>query len=99
MVPEYQRKKAYELANTHVIGRRLIPLEGRRLIAQKTIEAFEEQMKVDPFVFDQGDRLSIIRSIKSDPEVKTFAIIPVIIMAIIGWIVQKILDYLWDSRN
>jgi len=34
--------------------------------------------------------------VKNDPEVKTFAIFSTILMAIIGWIIQTILDELWD---
>ncbi len=99
VVSEAQRQKSFELAETHVVGRRLIPQVGRRLIAQRTIEEFERQMAIDPIEFNDSDRASIIRRVKADPQVKTFAIIPVIIMAIIGWIVQRILDYLWDSKS
>ncbi len=96
IVSNQQRQACYEVADSGVWGRQLISQQGRKTIVDKTIAAFQVQMDLDPNQFTKGDRELIIDSVKSDPEVATFVILPTIILAVVGWIVSKVLDALWD---
>jgi hypothetical protein len=96
VVSTEQRLRCYGIAENHILGRRLIPQKGRRRIVNLTIDLFEQQMQLDPDQLTKEDRKAIVDRVKADPEVKQFAIIPIILSAVIGWIIQQLLDSLWS---
>lgn len=89
------RGKCYEIAHSYKVAK-LIPKDGREIIVDKSIAEFEKHIDFDPVDFTNADRESIVARIAADPQVKQFAFIPIIMSAVISWIIQMILQSLWD---
>jgi hypothetical protein len=89
------RMKAYELVASGWRGK-LINSDGQIALTDATIDAFEDQINYEPD--SRPDDATIRQRVKQDPRVKTF--IPAWILTVLaGWVIQKLLDWLWDRYN
>jgi len=79
-------------------GKRLLTEPQRVSLADVTIQEFDSSvtLKQQTTEFTREQRKEIIKRVKESQVVQDFGL-SFIIMAIIGWIITKILDYLWDN--
>lgn len=103
MITQAQREGCYEFANNSWYIRWLLPSEdNRKALVDSTAKHLTVRMATvsategsEPKQLRREDRSEIKSAIVNDPEVKQF--IEVILFALIGWAIQKLLDYLWDN--
>jgi len=78
-----------------LVARATTPTERRTMVS-----VAEE--KLTDYVVGGGkdyakDRSWLVHEVSKDPEVKGFITLSLILMILAGWIIGKLLDYLWDS--
>jgi hypothetical protein len=89
-----QRLACYELVKRDWRAAHWISADGQVALADATIKYFEEALSDVPN--ERPSTWLIKRQVKADRDVKKF-IPAVILFAVVGWLIGKLLDWLWDK--
>lgn len=92
VVTNHMRTGCYLVVDTHPVGF-VLAGTGKTVLVNACARAFDQWAEAN---MGKPPRGWFIRNVRSDPEVKKF--IPAwILIVLAGWVIQKILDYLWDN--
>lgn len=89
IVSQDQRAGLYKVANNYWLAKRFLTQDQIDKTVEATVRHCERIQSRD----DYSPQKSVAQ-IKSDPEVKQF--LGIFISAAIGFLIQKLLEYLWD---
>jgi hypothetical protein len=98
IVSQQQRQTAWRLADEHGWGRRVMHDNDRQWLAEVVVREFEKET-----AHANPSRAFVASRVKADPDVRRMKpkgfLGTVIIGAVISFIIQRLLGYLWDEWN